>query len=145
MAEAVQQGQLHEVSELAAHVIPLLNRRFRPGGSGMGLGVRSALFALERHGPRRSGDLARLEGVAAPTMTRMMTALVERGHVARRPDPDDGRASLLEITEAGTEALSRARQAYAEHIEEVLRELGPEELERVRGALTELVDAGLAD
>lgn len=145
MGETDQQRTLREVCELAAHVIPLLNRRFRPDDSAMGLGARSALFALERSGPRRSGDLARSESVAAPTMTRMMSALAERGYVARRPDPEDGRACLIEITEAGTQALARARQAYAERIEEVLRELRAEELVRVRAALDELVDAGLVD
>ncbi len=145
MAEVGQQRSLREVCELAAHVLPLLNRRFRPAASGMGLGMRSALFALERSGPLRCGELARLEAVAAPTMTRMVSALAERGYVIRRPDPQDGRACLVEITQAGTQALARARQAYADRVEAVLRELRPGELDRVCGALNELVDAGLVD
>lgn len=137
-------AQLREVCDLAAHVIPVVNRRFRVGGNELGIGMRSALFELERGGPRRSGDLARIEGVAAPTMTRMLAAMAERGYVERRPDPDDGRACLVKITEVGSQALIEARNAYAARIEVVLRELDPDELVRVGEALQALVDVGLA-
>lgn len=126
---------LQEVCELAAHVIPRLNRRLRPSGSELGMGMISALFTVDRHGPLRSGDLARLEAVTAPTMTRMIASLEERGHVVRRRDPADGRACLVEITERGTQALTRARRDYAARIEELLADLPAPELSAVDDAL----------
>jgi DNA-binding MarR family transcriptional regulator len=58
-------------------------------------------------GPRSLGALAAAEGVAGPTMTRIVDGLVAAGLAERRPDPGDGRAVLIAPTQAG-EGLMRA-------------------------------------
>jgi len=69
----------------------------------------STLSTLHAHGPMRSGELAQREAVTAPTMTRVLTALAERGLVAREPDPSDARSIRVSLTPAGAQVLARIR------------------------------------
>ena len=65
----------------------------------------SALVSVERDGPVTLGELAALESVQPPTMTRIVAALEEQGLVAREADPADRRVSRLDITAAGRKLL----------------------------------------
>jgi len=67
----------------------------------------SALSVIVFGGPRSLGALAAAEGVAGPTMTRIVDGLATAGLAERRPDPADGRAVLIAATTEG-EALTRA-------------------------------------
>lgn len=69
----------------------------------------SALSVLVFGGARSLGALAAAEGVAGPTMTRIVDGLAAAGLVVRQPDPRDGRAVVIAATRAG-EALMRAAQ-----------------------------------
>ncbi|HEX4721239.1 MAG TPA: MarR family transcriptional regulator [Pseudonocardiaceae bacterium] len=81
-------------------------RRIGAGSSELGHGAVSALFTLVNTGSMRLGDLAAREGVAPPTLSRIVASLVEGGYVRREPDPHDGRASLVTATEAGEQVAS---------------------------------------
>ncbi|NYD43591.1 MarR family winged helix-turn-helix transcriptional regulator [Nocardioides panaciterrulae] len=70
----------------------------------------TALATLAKRGALRAGDLAEAMGIARPTMSRLADALVESGWVTRAPDPEDGRASLLTLSDAGRELLERLRR-----------------------------------
>jgi DNA-binding MarR family transcriptional regulator len=74
----------------------------RTGTADVSPGALSALSTLARSGPSRLGDLAAREAVTAPTMTRIVGMLEDAGLVNRKPDPADGRAVVVEATEAGT-------------------------------------------
>jgi DNA-binding MarR family transcriptional regulator len=67
----------------------------------------SALSVIVFAGPRSLGALAAAEGVAGPTMTRIVDGLVGAGLAERRPDPRDGRAVEVAATPMG-DALMRA-------------------------------------
>jgi DNA-binding MarR family transcriptional regulator len=69
----------------------------------------SALATLDKHGPLRSGELAAREAVTAPTMTRVLSSLSERGLVTRQPDPTDARSVRVSLSPAGLETLARIR------------------------------------
>ena len=60
-------------------------------------------------GPCSLGALASAEGVAGPTMTRIVDGLIDAGLAERQPHPTDGRAVLVAATAEG-EALMRAAQ-----------------------------------
>lgn len=64
------------------------------------------------HSSYSSGELAAIERVSAPSMSRTVGALVELGLVERAPDSDDGRVVRLSLTEAGQRELDvhRARR-----------------------------------
>lgn len=63
------------------------------------------LTLLRDHGPQRLGDLATLSRVSQPGMTRLVGQMVEAGLLARSADPDDSRATVLSVTDAGLHAL----------------------------------------
>lgn len=70
----------------------------------------SVLVQLEK-GFDRPSTLARAECVSAPSMTRTVNALVDRGLVERSDDPGDGRARILSLTVDGREALKTVRRS----------------------------------
>ncbi|MFE7130187.1 MarR family winged helix-turn-helix transcriptional regulator [Streptomyces sp. NPDC057638] len=72
------------------------------------------LVRLEAAGPQRATDLAGYFGVGRATMSRQLRGLEEVGLVAREPDPGDGRASLVRLTEEGRERFGRVRDARRE-------------------------------
>jgi DNA-binding MarR family transcriptional regulator len=82
----------------------------REAGGGVGHD-RSAmlLLFLLLPGPLRPGALAEASFADPSTISRQVAELVRRGFVRREPDPSDGRASLLAITDAGREVCERLR------------------------------------
>jgi DNA-binding MarR family transcriptional regulator len=88
----------------------------RTGTAEISPGAFSALAALSAAGPLRPGDLAVREGVAAPTMTRIVAGLEEAGYVRRAPDPQDGRAVLVDITQAGGSLLVGERSTRSREL-----------------------------
>jgi DNA-binding MarR family transcriptional regulator len=79
----------------------------------------------------KPSDLAAHLGVTAGNVTQMMTALETRGLVLRAPDPEDGRAVRLRLTEAGEGAMEAAEGSWAEAFSGLLGELGAEDCERL--------------
>ena len=69
----------------------------------------SALSVLVFGGPCTLGALAAAEGVAGPTMTRIVDGLIAAGLAERQPHPADGRAVSITAT-AGGDGLMRAAQ-----------------------------------
>ena len=72
------------------------------------------LVPLERDGDQRCSALAARAGVDVSVASRQLAALERSGHVERRPDPHDGRASLLRLTPQGAQALTSARTVRAD-------------------------------
>ena len=66
-----------------------------------------ALRVLTRHGAMRLSELSDHLHIAARSATEVVDALESRGLVERRPDPGDRRATLVELTEHGTERPRR--------------------------------------
>ena len=93
----------------------------------LGQGAMSALHTLNADGPLRPSELAAREGVRPPTLTRILTVLEDGGYVARTPDPADGRASLVAVTELGTRTLLETRSARSSELARHLAALNDEE------------------
>lgn len=96
------------------------------------------ILALQgQAGAGRLTDVAAGLGVAVPTVSRQVRQLEDLGLVVRTKDPIDGRAILLEVTDAGVDALQRMRVEWRKTVAEILepwpqkdRELLGELLER---------------
>ena len=58
-------------------------------------------------GPRSPGELADLERVSAPSMTRTVNCLVEAGYVTKSDHPTDGRQRVLTLTDSGREVVRK--------------------------------------
>jgi DNA-binding MarR family transcriptional regulator len=90
----------------------------------------SAMFAINRlcrEGPLRLTTLAAKEGISQPSMTQLITRLERQGLVARIADPEDGRATLVDITEHGQDAVDERRRSRRERLTELMDTLTPEE------------------
>jgi DNA-binding MarR family transcriptional regulator len=116
VAGSIAQVRVHERLLVAAGV------RLDRAGSAL-------LYKLHIYGDSlRVTDLADLLGVDAPTVTRKIQQLEREQLVSRRPDPDDGRATRIMVTEAGRQALERLLQARHEWYGRLLAGWDDEEL-----------------
>jgi DNA-binding MarR family transcriptional regulator len=107
-----------------------LLRRLRVEDESLGISAPrlSTLSVLVFAGPQRIGELARIEQVEPPTMTRLVDGLERDGYVARSPDPDDARAVRVEATDRGRAALIEGRRRRVESFGSMLGNLPPREL-----------------
>lgn len=126
------------IAERLSIVVGRFNRRIRTAKGGLSQGLLSALATVERCGPLRLAELAAVETVSAPSITRIVAGLEARGLVARTTDPLDGRAALIAVTVRGSRAVAEARAARAEATSELLDALGSVELASVAAALPAL-------
>ena len=95
------------------------------------------ILALQgQTGGGRLTDVAAGLGVAAPTVSRQVRQLEDLGLVVRTKDPIDGRAILLEVTEAGVDALQRMRVEWRRTVAEIL-ESWPQKDREILGELLE--------
>jgi DNA-binding MarR family transcriptional regulator len=93
----------------------------------------SVLARLEE-APRTPGELADIERVSPPSMTRTVAALVERGLVARTADPSDGRQVILSLTPEARRVLREIRRRRDQWMTVRVKSLTPEEQEVLRQA-----------
>jgi DNA-binding MarR family transcriptional regulator len=94
------------------------------------------VFQLASFGPVRASVLAESVEADPSTVSRQVAALVKAGLIERRADPDDGRASLLVLTEAGQSLHRHHLNRRDVHYGEMLREWSLED----RRELARLVD-----
>ena len=111
-----------------------LLRRLRTEDDALGVSPPrlSALSVVVFAGPIGIGALAAAEGVAAPTMTRLVDGLERDGLVRRRPDPADARGVLVEPTATGKRILTKGRRQRVRTLAEGLAGLTSEELADIR-------------
>ena len=83
----------------------------------------SALATIERFGPLTPSELAKLERVRRPTVTRTLGCLEREGLVDRTPDPADGRSALVAVNGAGRERLRRLRGRKNAYLARRMRDL----------------------
>jgi DNA-binding MarR family transcriptional regulator len=103
----------------------------------------SSIDRLVRGGPLRITELCAAERISQPGMTGLVTRMETAGLVTRRPDPTDGRATLVSVTDAGATYLNRLHQARADAIASRVERLSPghrRALSRAREALGTLAD-----
>src|ERR1700727_388822 len=78
---------------------------------GTSLTSRNVLAALAAEGPSRLTALATVTGIAQPAMTQLVGRMEREGLVVRLIDPEDGRATLVAITDAGRARRAEVRQS----------------------------------
>ena len=103
----------------------------------------SALIALERAGELRPSVLAASLGITPASMSRLVESLESEAWVNRGDDPDDGRASLLSLTDGGRSLLARLRGETDSMLADDLAALSPESRSALADAIPVLVE--LAD
>lgn len=103
----------------------------------------AALSTIERHGPLTPSELAELEQVKRPTVTRTLGCLERERLIERTPDPGDGRSSLVNVNAAGRERLRRLRGRKNAYLAKRMRDLPAEDvvaLERAAEILEQMLE-----
>lgn len=102
--------------------------------------AKRTLFVL-RHGPIRGSDLAAAMSADPSTTSRHVAALVDEGLVRRSPDPDDGRACLLQLTDDGIRRVGELSARRRHAIGDIVADWPDEDFARFAGLLTRFVDS----
>jgi DNA-binding MarR family transcriptional regulator len=100
----------------------------------------SVLLPLYEEDGLRMGELALRARLSKQTMTQMIRRLERDGLVDRRPDPGDGRASLIFLTPRSRRFEPVATATLQELDSLVRKRLGAQRLGHVREALRELME-----
>lgn len=87
------------------------------------------LLHVLAHEPHRISALAEAVHCDISGVSRQVTTLVGTGFVEKVPDPADGRASLVALTEAGEEFVHSLRTKRAQWFGELLADWSPEEMQ----------------
>ena len=88
----------------------------------------SALSVVDREGPLSLGELADIERVAPPSMTRIAARLEEQGWVVRTVDATDRRVARLRISDSGRALLKETRTRRDAYLATRLRSLPVDDL-----------------
>ena len=120
-------------------------RRLRQeAGSGLSPTVLATLASVERHKVVTPGELARIEGVQRPTMTRAINRLADAGLIERREDPDDRRCSLITVSEEGHRYLVEHRSRKSAWLANLIEEMPDEDADTLARA-AEILSRALED
>jgi DNA-binding MarR family transcriptional regulator len=113
-----------------------LSRRLRQQTAGeVTASQLSALETIARHREVSLGDLAAIERIAPPSMTRVAARLEERGLVERRIDASDRRVARLALSLTGEALLVDARTRRDAFLAGRLQDFDPKELALLAAAI----------
>jgi DNA-binding MarR family transcriptional regulator len=116
-------------------VLGRLIRRLR-AEHGFPLSQGAVLGRLDRQGPQSVSDLAVAERVRPQSMAQTVGELETAGLISRRPDPDDGRRALVELTDEGRTMLHEDRLRRVGWLADAIEsDLSPDELATLTAAV----------
>ena len=133
---ATEHGTAEELAKTLREAIQRLNRRVRQTRAvgDLTFSQLSALTSLQLHGALTPRELADVERVQPPTMTKIVGKLEDLGLVARTPHPTDGRQVILAPTERGRAVFAQFERARNQWLAGQLAELVPEDRETLARA-----------
>jgi DNA-binding MarR family transcriptional regulator len=119
-------------SELAAQLRPALLRvtrliRNQRVDMSVTLTQLSAMGTLRKSGPMSPGELAAIERVQPPSMTKVLASLEERGLITRQAHPTDRRQAIIVLADSGVELLDSERRSRDAWLSQRLTKLTDEE------------------
>jgi homoprotocatechuate degradation regulator HpaR len=121
--------------------------RFRPILSDHGITEQQwrVIRVVAEAGRIDATDLAARANILAPSLTRMLKALTDRGLIARAKDKGDARRQILTITPDG-DALIRAVSPHSAQVYRGIEaEFGADRTEQLLALLNDLAALGVAE
>jgi DNA-binding MarR family transcriptional regulator len=100
---------------------------------------------LGRNGTLTSIELANRLGFEKSWMSRVVSQLVQENLIAKSPNEEDGRSSLLQLTAKGLSRFEQLNQVLNTHADRIMDYIPVEYHESVQHALLLLRDALLAE
>lgn len=111
---------------------------------GLTLGRYEVLSVVGHDGPCRVNDISQRLAITWGGTSKLVDRLEAARLCKRRPNPDDGRSSLIELTTAGERALGKATDVVQSELEQCVGGLlPPQSVKRLAGALHQLNQSGL--
>lgn len=117
-----------EVGVMVRRIRRLLGERARTVHPDLQSPTYLLLSWIHQHGPARASAVAEAFGIDKGAISRQVQHLLELGLLDRAPDPDDGRATLLSVTEQARARLVEVSQASRLWLDEQLSDLPDAEL-----------------
>lgn len=105
------------------------------------LGHVGVLSNLDYDAEIRLVTLAERAGVTKQAVTPVVNDLVKKGYLRARPDPDDGRAKLVKLTEEGQHLIDAAQPLIVKIEDELRRALGDPRLTQLNDLMVDLLAA----
>lgn len=103
-------------------------------------GQERVLILLNEAGPLPSGHIAEKLQIRSPTVTKTVNRLMATGLVARRRHADDGRLSVVALTEKGEGLLAQIQSDQTAVAQSTLKNLNEKDLARLSDILARLSD-----
>jgi DNA-binding MarR family transcriptional regulator len=141
MAETPPNTDTALASTLAAElrtVLGQLKRKLRQYGGQHDLTSSqiAVILRLEKDGPATVSSLARAEGMRPQSMSAVIDPLEEMGLVTGAADPNDGRKTLLSLTEACRKSIEDGRAARQDWLARAIEQkLSPQEQKQISVAM----------
>jgi DNA-binding MarR family transcriptional regulator len=110
--------------------------RQRGQGETLDSGTFWLLKTLATSGPLRATDLAVFANLDPSTVSRHIAQLQSAGLIERAPDPVDGRAQRVKLSDAGTARIKAALRSRQDLLEKCLESWEPRDLEELDQLLT---------
>ena len=134
-----------ESAALVDQVVRLqrIMHRLKQNPPGAGSADRSAhvlLFTLSHAGPMRLSDLAATVHVDASTVSRQAAQLVTEQLLIRQPDPEDGRASVVALSDAGRRLVEEMIERRRAFIDSTVADWSADDLRTFTALLHRFVD-----
>lgn len=142
-SQAEKPGHFAAADHMHSAAIHLLRHAARQDTlSGQGPARLSALSVLVFGGPKTLGELAAIERVKPPTMSRVVAGLKRSGLVRIDVDQQDQRRVHISVTAKGEHLLQEARKRRIQVLAEIFGSLPPAQLEVVSQA-AEIIEQAL--
>lgn len=111
-------------------------------GDGYGYFGGAGFAILQFVGPNgaRPAEIARRLGISRQAVQQLIDSLEVDGVVTRHPDPEDGRAKIVRLTDKGAKAHWSGNIVKAEIEQRVLAELGAQRLDTLKAELSRVTE-----
>lgn len=111
-----------EISSLVRGLKDLNNAAIAASGLRLEAAGVHVLGRLALLGPVRLTELATALGLDPSSVSRQVSAVEKAGYVRREPDPSDGRATRLVLTEQGEAAAASVQEKRAQALKVLTRD-----------------------
>lgn len=132
-------GVVGRISRLAREIEQRLEPVYREHG--LEAGWHDILATLRRSGPPyrlRPTELTGATMLTSSGTTKRLDKLEQAGLIARTPDPDDRRGTLISLTDAGRKVIDATTAAHWDNERRILAGLGADEQRRLADLLRKL-------
>lgn len=103
----------------------------------------AVLFMLRRKGASNVSEIGDELQISNAAASQLLDRLVQQGLLVRTEDPDDRRLKQIRLSEHGELALQKGLQARQKWLEDLVKQLSPQEQKQVVSALNILIDKTL--